>query len=140
MKHSSIVSIILLRGIIPAALALLLAFPQDIFAQSASQDHLVSPQLLEQQVESASQTRQQDIQTIISLLSTPLAERAMNDAHVDPVQVRTAIPTLSDQELANLAARAADVQQKISAGVLGVGLTTLLIIALIVLIVVVIVR
>jgi hypothetical protein len=137
---SSMLSIVLLRGIIPAALALLLAFPQDTFSQAAAQDHLVSPQSLEQQVESASQTRQQNIQTITNLLRTPIAERAMRNAHFDPVQVRTAVPTLSDQELANLAARSADVQQKISAGVLGFGLTTLLIIAVIILIVVAIVR
>lgn len=139
MKHS-ILSVIVLRGIIPAALALLLAFPQDIFAQAASQDHLVSPQLLQQQVENASQTRQQNIQTITNLLSTPIAERAMTNAHFDPVQVRTAVPTLSDQELANLATRAADVQQKINAGVLGVGLWTLIVIIAIIIIVVAIVH
>ncbi len=136
----SVLSIILLRGIIPASLAMLLAFPQDIFAQAASQDHLVSLQSLEQQVQNASQTRQQNIRTITNLLRTPIAERAMKDAHFDPVQVRTAVPALSDQELANLAARSADVQQKISGGVLGFGLTALLIIALIIVIVVAIVR
>jgi hypothetical protein len=139
MKHSTL-SIIVLRGIIPAALALLLALPQDIFAQTAPQDHLVSPQLLQQQVETASQTRQQNIQTINNLLSTPIAERAMRNAHYDPVQVRTAVPTLSDQELANLAARSADVQQKISAGVLGIGLWTLIVIVAIIIIVVAIVH
>jgi hypothetical protein len=136
----SILSNILLRGLIPAALALLLAFPLDAFAQSAAQDHIVSSQSLEQQVQSASRTRQQNIETVTNLLSTPIAERAMRNAHFDPVQVRTAVPTLSDQELANLATRAADVQQKISAGVLGFGLTTLLIIAIVILIVVAIVR
>jgi hypothetical protein len=139
MKRSTL-SIIMLRGIIPAALVLLLALPQDIFAQSASQEHLVSPQILQQQVESTSQTRQQNIQTINNLLNTPIAEQAMRNAHFDPVQVRTAVPTLSDQELVNLATRAADVQQKISGGFLGAGLTTLLIIVLIVIIVVAIVH
>lgn len=137
----TILSNILLRGLIPAALALLLAFPpQNLFAQ-APQDHLVTSQSLEQQVQSTSHTRQQNIETITNLLSTPIAERAMRDAHYDPVQVRTTVPTLSDQELANLAARSADVQQKmISGGVLGFGLITLIVIALIIIIVVAIVR
>jgi hypothetical protein len=133
-------SSILLRGLIPAALALLLSFPpQNMFAQ-APQDHLVTSQSLEQQVQSTSHTRQQNIETINNMLSTPIAERAMRDAHYDPIQVRTAVPTLSDQELANLATRAADVQQKISGGVLGFGVITLLVIAVIILIVVAIVR
>lgn len=133
-------SSILLRGLIPAALAVLLAFPpQNMFAQ-APQDHLVTSQSLEQQVQSTSHTRQQNIETINNMLSTPIAERAMRDAHYDPIQVRTAVPTLSDQELANLATRAADVQQKISGGVLGFGVITLLVIAVVILIVVAIVR
>ncbi len=139
MKRSTL-SAIVLRGAIPAVLILLLALPGDIFAQSPQSDHLVSSEMLQQQVEAASHTRQQNIQTVANLLNTPVAEQAMKDAHVDPVQVRTAIPTLSDQELANLASRAAEVQQKIDAGALGFGLTTLLIIAIIILIVVAIVR
>jgi hypothetical protein len=136
----SLLSVILLRGVIPAVLVLLLAYPQDIFAQAAAPQHLVSPESLQQQVQSATQTRQQNIETINKLLSSPVAERAMQNAHYDPVQVRTAVPTLSDQELANLATRSADVQQRISAGGLGFGLTTLLIVVLIIIIVVAIVH
>ena len=130
----------LLRAVVPAALALLLAFPQDIFAQPAPQDHLVSPQMLQQRMENADGARQQNIQTILHLLGTSVAQRAMQEAHVDPVQVRIAVPTLSDQELASLANRAADAQQKIDAGVLGFGVVTLLVIAIIILIVVAVVR
>ncbi|HZP05008.1 MAG TPA: hypothetical protein VFB43_08920 [Terracidiphilus sp.] len=136
----STLSAIVLRALIPAALTVLLAFPGDIFAQSTQPEHLVSPQTLQQQVESASHTRQQNIKTITDLLNTPIAERAMRDAHYDPIQVKTAVPTLSDQELASLAVRATDVQQKISGGVLGFGLITLLVIALIIIIVVAIVH
>ena len=139
MKRPLLTNIVL-RGILPAALALLLVFPQDIFAQSAPQDHLVSPQMLQHQIENASGARQENIQTILHLLGTPVAEHAMQEAHVDPVQVRTAVPTLSDQELASLANRAADAQQKINAGVLGFGVVTLLVIAIIILIVVAVVR
>ena len=56
------------------------------------------------------------------------------------VQVQKAIPTLSDRELADLSARATDTQQKFSAGVLGVGLLTLIIIVIAVIIIVAIVH
>lgn len=128
-----------LRGAIPAVLVLSLCCPPDIVAQTA-QEHLVSPQVMQQQVESATQARQQNIQTVTDFLSTATAERAMHDAHFNPVQVRTAIPTLTDQELANLASRAADAQQKFAAGYIGQGLLTLIIIAIVVIIVVAIVH
>ena len=136
----SILSPLLLRGIIPAALAFVLVNPTASMAQSTTQDHLVSPQVLQQQVESASETRQQNIRTVTNFLSTPTAERAMRDAHYDPVQVRTAIPTLSDQELANLASRSSDAQQKFSAGYIGQGLLTLIIICVVIIIIVAIVH
>ncbi|HKO11802.1 MAG TPA: hypothetical protein VJV22_07535, partial [Acidobacteriaceae bacterium] len=72
-----------------------------------------------------------------NVLSTPLAQQVMKDHHFDPVKVRTAIPTLSDAELANLAQRANDGQQKFSAGLLGLGIWIILLIAIIVIIVVV---
>lgn len=135
---------LLLRGILPAAFAFLLVNPTAGVAQSASQnhpqDHLVSPQALQQQVQSASETRQQNIRTVTDFLSTPIAEHAMRDAHYDPVQVRTAIPTLSDQELANLASRSADAQQKFAAGYIGQGLLTLIIVCVVIIIIVAIVH
>jgi hypothetical protein len=136
----SLLSPLLLRGIIPAALVFLLVNPLAGMAQSATQDHLVSPQALQQQVQSASETRQQNIRTVTDFLSTPTAERAMCDAHYDPVQLRTAIPTLSDQELANLAARSSDAQQKFAAGYIGQGLLTLIIICVVIIIIVAIVH
>jgi hypothetical protein len=131
---------ILLRGIVPAALSLVLICPSASFAQTAAPDHLVSPQALEQQVQSASQSREQNIQTVTGFLSTPIAEHAMRDAHYDPVQVRTAIPTLSNQELANLASRASDAQQKFAAGYIGQGLLTLIIVCVVIIIIVAIVH
>lgn len=139
MKRS-ILSPLVLRGIIPAALAFLLVNPTAGTAQSTTQDHLVSPQVLQQQVQSASETRQQNIRTVTDFLSTPIAEHAMRDAHYDPVQVRTAIPTLSDQELANLASRSADAQQKFAAGYIGQGLLTLIIVCVVIIIIVAIVH
>lgn len=106
----------LIQGALPGALAVVLAIPPDLVAQAAVEDHIVSPQALQQRLEASSATRQQRIDTLTGFLSTSAAERAMKDARINPEQVRTAIPTLSDQELANLARRAADAQQKFAAG------------------------
>jgi hypothetical protein len=127
------------RKFFAAALTALLAVL--LFAPAVrAQDHLVSPNALQQQVQANSATRQQNIDTVTNFLSTPIAERTMKSHHYDPVQVRSAIPTLSDEELANLASRASGAQQKFSAGVLGVGVLTLIIIIVVVIIVVAIVH
>jgi hypothetical protein len=54
--------------------------------------------------------------------------------------VKTAIPLLSDQELANLSARSLDAQQKFAAGHLGPGLLTVIVIAIAVIIIVAIIH
>jgi len=64
----------------------------------------------------------------------------MRDAHYSPEQVRSAVPSLSDQELASLAARSADAQQKFAAGALTRPELALIVIAFVVLIVVIIVH
>jgi hypothetical protein len=64
----------------------------------------------------------------------------MRDAKIDPVQVQTAIPTLSDSELANLSTRATDAQQKFSAGVLGTSMLTLIIVLIAIIIIVAIIH
>lgn len=138
--NKSIPSPIMLRGIVPAALAFLLICSSSIYAQAAPAEHLVSPQAMQQQVESVSQTREQNIRTVTGFLSTPVAEHAMRDAHYDPVQVRTAIPTLSDQELKDLSSRATDAQQKFSAGYIGQGMLTLIIVLIAVIIIVAIIH
>jgi hypothetical protein len=112
------------RGYVPAALVVLLACSPRLFAQTAAEgqakaeDHIVSSQTLQQQVETSSATRQKDIATVTGFLASPTAERAMRDARLDPAQVRTAVPALSDQELANLSARASDAQQRFAAGMI----------------------
>lgn len=125
------------RNLFAVALAGLLAFAASFSPAARAEDHVVSSQALQQQVQSNSATRQQNIETVSNFLSTPIAERAMRSQHYDPVKVRTAIPTLSDQELANLASRANDAQQKFAGGFIGTGVLLILIIAIVVIIVVV---
>jgi hypothetical protein len=123
------------RKLLVAVLACVLSVL--LFAPAVrAQDHLVTPDALQQQMQANSANRQQNIDTVTNFLSSPVAERAMKSHHYDPVQVRKAIPTLSDEELANLASRAGDAQQKFAAGFLGVGVLTLIILLIVVIIVV----
>src|SRR5260370_24019294 len=117
--HVSVSWKFLIRGM--ASLALLLAFmlPPRGAAQAADQDHIVSSQALQQQVVTASATRQKNIDTLTNLLGTSIAQKAMRDAKVDSVQVKNAIPTLSDKELADLSGRVTKAQNDFSAGFLG---------------------
>lgn len=136
----SLLSKALIQGVLPGALVVALAFPPDIFAQAAEQDHIVSPQALQQRLETSSATRQQQVETLTGFLSSPAAERAMQNAHINPVQVKTAIPTLSDQELASLATRASDAQQKFSAGLMSNDMLLIFILLIAIIIIVAVVH
>ena len=112
-------SSLFLRTLTTAALFAFLATAPALRAQpSSSNEHLVSPTQLQEQVQTASATREANIDNLTHFLSTPTAEKAMRDAKFDPAQVKTAIPTLSDQELASLSQRATQAQQDFAAGTL----------------------
>ena len=87
---------------------------QSLMAQA--QMHLVSPDDLQQQLLSASRTRQNNMESVQRFLSTPTAEKAIASLHADARQVTTAVSSLSDAELANLAARANKAQADFAAG------------------------
>jgi hypothetical protein len=103
-----------LRMAIATVLAALFIVPTDALAQS----HVVSPADLQKQAVAASQVRQHNVETVQQLLSTPTAEKALESAKIDPQQVKTAVSTLNDQELAQLAARADRAQADFTAGTL----------------------
>jgi hypothetical protein len=131
----------LIRGVAPLVLITLFISPFIARSQSAIADeHIVSTQALQQQVSKFSEKRKEDIATVQNFMSSSVAERAMKEAKMDPVQVRTAIPVLSNEELSNLSARVCDAQQKIAAGSMGPGFLTLIVIALAVIIIVAIVH
>ncbi|HET6934896.1 MAG TPA: hypothetical protein VFI72_08655 [Candidatus Angelobacter sp.] len=123
------------RPMIAIVLATLFLIPADLLAQS----HVVSPAELNQQVVSASKTRQQNIDNLQQFLSSPLAEKAMRSGNLNAQQVRTAVSTLSDQELAQLSARADKAQKDFAAGnlsdrdliliILGIAVLVLIIVA-----------
>lgn len=134
------ISTLLLQAVIPAVLIVLVSYPAGLLAQTTSNDHIVSSKALQHQVQSSSATRQKNVETLKQFMSTPAAEKAMRDAKIDPVQVQTAIPTLSDSELANLSSRATDAQQKFSAGALSNNMLTLIIVLVAIIIIVAIIH
>jgi hypothetical protein len=93
-------------------LAFLFAVPQNLVAQT----HVVSPAELQKATVAASESRQHNIETIQQLLSSPAAEKGLKTAHIDPQQVKQAVSSLSDAELAQLAARASKAQADFAAG------------------------
>jgi hypothetical protein len=121
--------------VIAIALVALFLVPTNLIAQS----HVVSPAELQQQVLSASQQRQHNFKTLENFLSTPLAEKAMKSGQVNPQQVRAAVSTLNDQDLAQLSARAQKAQADFAAGnltdrdliliILGIAVLVLIIVA-----------
>lgn len=123
------------RFLVALVLVALFIVPSDLLAQS----HLVSPADLQQQAVAASQVREHNLQTVKNFLSTPTAEKAMQSSNINPQQVRTAVSTLNDQELAQLASRADKAQQDFAAGnlsdrdliliILGIAVLVLIIVA-----------
>jgi len=101
-----------IRTLLASVLVLLFAFPSNLAAQA----HVVSPADLQRQITAASQVRQRNLQTVTQFFSSPKAERALRSAHMDPVQVKTAVSSLSDLELAQLASRSTKTQADFAAG------------------------
>ena len=119
---------------IVVVLVVLLFVPAYLVAQS----HVVTPADLQKEVVAASQSRQHNLQTVQRFLSTPTAEKAIESAHIDVQQVRTAVSTLDDQELARLAARADKAQADFAAGRIEERDLILIILAIVVLVLVIV--
>jgi len=123
------------RMVVALVLVAIFLVPSNLLAQS----HVVSPADLQQQVMSASQVREHNLQTVRNFLSTPTAEKALKSSHIKSQQVQTAVSTLSDQDLADLAARADKAQTDFAAGnlsdrdliliILGIAVLVLIIVA-----------
>jgi hypothetical protein len=99
-------------------LAAIFLLAVSVVPQLAAQSHVVSPADLHKEAVSATQSRQQNIDTLTNALSTPKAEKALKAAKIDPAQVKTAVSSLSNAELAQLAARANNAQRDFAAGTL----------------------
>ena len=104
-----------------------------------AQDHVASPADIQKELVNATRTRQKNLEKAEQLFSSKEAQRALKAAHIDPAQVKTAISTLSDAELARLASRADKLDKDFAAGqlsnrdlllvILGVAVVILIIVA-----------
>lgn len=97
-------------------LAAVFALPQSLVAETAS--HLVSPSELQQAAVKASAARQQNRNEVQQFFSSDQAQKALKSAHMNPEQVKTAVSTLDDAELAQLASRVQKAQADFAAGTL----------------------
>jgi hypothetical protein len=101
-----------LRNLTACTLIAAFGFQQNLQAQA----QLVSPAELQAAVLAASQTQQKNRDTIAAFLSTPQAQKALSAAKLDVRQVRAAVASLDEEELARLAARADKAQADFAAG------------------------
>jgi len=122
------------RSATAVVLVTLFFVPADLVAQS----HVVSPADLQKEVVAASQARQRNLETVQQFLSTPTAEKAMKSAQLDSQRVKTAVSTLSDQELAQLAVRADKAQADFAAGRISSRDLILIILAIVALILIIV--
>lgn len=102
------------RGLMTTALVTVFVIPQSLVAQSP--EHLVSPTELQKAVVDASRGRQQNLDTLNRFFSSEKAQQALESAHQNPEQVRKAVASLSDDDLAELASRASKAQADFAAG------------------------
>ncbi len=105
-----------------------------VLAQAA-QDHLVPLQQLQQNAQTAAEQRQKDIADIERVLSYPAAQEALAKANVNQQQMKQAVATLDNQELARLANQARVSENDVKGGLI-VGILAL--IGLIVVIIIVV--
>jgi Flp pilus assembly protein TadB len=104
------------RVAVAFVLAAVFALPQNLLAETAS--HLVSPAELQQAAINASATRQQNRADVQQFFSSDQAQKALKSARITPEQVKTAVSTLDDAELAQLASRVHKTQADFAAGTL----------------------
>ena len=100
------------RVLIACLFIVFFTIPPDVLAQN----HVVSPADLQKEMANSAQTRQHNLETLENFFSTPAAEKALKSARVDAQQVKTAVSTLSDDDLAQLSARAEKAQADFAAG------------------------
>ena len=116
-----------------------LSFASLVAGQALAEDHLVSREAARERVVGAATERARSLATLDAALSTPQAAEAAASLGADTAQLRAALPTLSDAEIADLASRAAALQSDPVAG-LDSDIRTLLIIFLIVAIVILVLQ
>ncbi len=117
---------LLRNGNLNYAAALLLGCVMTAPQTMLAQDHVVSPGQIQNDVTSSSATRQRNEQELRGFLSRKEIQKAMKSEGVNPQQVTNAVSQLNDADLANLAARSQKAQKDYAAGMIGLGIFTLI--------------
>lgn len=103
--------------------------------QASAQEHIVPLKELQSQVQNAAKSRAKNLEDIQRVLSYPAAATALKKSNVSSEQMRAAVATLSDDELARLSDRARASEKDVEGGLI-VGILAL--IGLIVVIIIVV--
>ena len=103
--------------------------------RASAQEHIVPLKELQGQVQTAAKDRSKNLKDIQRVLSYPAAAAALKKSNVSLEQMRTAVATLSDDELARLSDRARASEKDVEGGLI-VGILAL--IGLIVVIIIVV--
>jgi hypothetical protein len=103
-----------IRRVVACGLVVMFVVPSALVAQT----HVVSNAELQKEMAAVSQSRKANLQEVQSFLSSEAARKAMRSAHVDEQQVKKAVASMSDAELANLASRTRKAQADFAAGTL----------------------
>ncbi|MFB3902759.1 MAG: PA2779 family protein [Acidobacteriota bacterium] len=101
-----------------------------LFSQTAiAGTHVVSGAELQAAIQAASEQRQTDLKSVTQFLQSQLGQRAVQSSGLSYAEVQEKVALLSDQELAQLAARSLDLQRNFAAGRLSSTHITYIIIA-----------
>jgi hypothetical protein len=101
-----------------------------VSAPLRAQDHVVSDADLRRAVAQASEARQRNCAQVQRFFSREPVRKVLKSARLDPTKIERAIPALSDEELARLAARTNKVETDIAGGALTNEQLTYIVIAL----------
>ncbi len=102
----------LVRRLLSCVLAALMSLPAD----ASSQSHVVKLTDLQKEVMEVTNARQRNVETVTSFLNIPEAQKALNAAGLNPVQLHSALSSMTDQYLARLAPRAETARADFAAG------------------------
>ena len=123
-----------LNLLLTVGLSALMMFPQGAIAQ----DHVVPSSEVKKDLQAATASRKSQLAQVDGFLATSEAKKALADAHIDYQQVHTAVQSLSDEDLARVAAKADQAQKDFAAGDLSNRDLILIILAVAVLILIIV--
>ena len=106
------INLSVLRRFITYFLVVLVATQSILSAQT----HIVNPSDLQKAIVAATDARQRNMEATTGFLSSTNAQKVLGSVGIDPAQVKTAVSSLNDEELARLAALAEKAQADFAAG------------------------